>query len=69
MKNSTKAVAIASVLTLLAVAAPAQAVSLVNPEVTTQLADVQTDQAAVGGLVILSAAVAFGINWIKATFF
>ena len=50
-------------------ATQSHAVSLVTAEVTSQIADVNTDQVAIGALVIASAAIAFGINWLKATFF
>lgn len=64
-----KMAVMATVVSSALIANSAYAVSVVTAGVTTQIADVNTDQVAVGGLVIASAAIAFGINWVKATFF
>lgn len=68
MRNLKTAALVATPL-LAASMSNAHAVSLVTAEVTGQITDVNTDQVAIGALVIASAAIAFGINWLKATFF
>jgi len=65
-------IAILSALVAMVVAlgfSDAHAVSLVTTTVTDQMADTTTDQTSIGTYVIGAAALAFGINWIKATFF
>lgn len=58
---------VASGATVAAVSLPSQAA--LDAAVTTAIADAQANVVEAGGLIIVFAAVAMGLRWVKATFF